>query len=111
MKDENGISISCDNCVFYNFKKYCEAKCTKTDCLVGEYFTPTEESLKNRIQELQAESDKYKGEAIQLKKKIIELRDFLKEINRKLYIWKNEAKSLQVLSTKLTDETTNKSMS
>jgi hypothetical protein len=108
MKDENGISISCENCVFY---KYCEAKCTKTDCLVGEYFTPTEESLKNRIQELQAESDKYKREAIQLKKKNIELRDFLKEINRKLYIWKNEAKSLQVLSTKLIDETTNKSMS
>lgn len=110
MKDENGISISCDNCAFYN-SKYCEAKWIKTDCLVGEYFTPTEESLKNRIQELQAESDKYKGEAIQLKKKIIELRDFLKEINRKLYMWKNEAKSLQVLSTKLTDEATNKSMS
>lgn len=73
MKDENGISISCENCVFY---KYCEAKCTKTDCLVGEYFTPTEEALKNRIQELQAESDKYKCEAIHLKKKIIELRDF-----------------------------------
>lgn len=98
MKDENGISISCENCVFY---KYCEAKCTKTDCLVGEYFTPTEEALKNRIQELQAESDKYKCEAIHLKKKIIELRDFLKEINRKLYIWKNEAKSLQVIATKL----------
>lgn len=110
MKDENGISISCDNCAFYN-SKYCEAKCTKTDCLVGEYFTPTEESLKNRIQELQAESDKYKCEAIRLKKKIIELRDFLKEINRKLYIWKNEAKSLQVVSTKLIDETTKKSMS
>lgn len=110
MKDENGISISCDNCAFYN-SKYCEAKCTKTDCLVGEYFTPTEESLKNRIQELQAESDKYKGKAIRLKKKIIELRDFLKEINRKLYIWKNEAKSLQVVSTKLIDETMNKSMS
>lgn len=41
MKDENGISISCENCAFYN-SKYCEAKCTKTDCLVGEYFTPTE---------------------------------------------------------------------
>lgn len=110
MKDENGISISCDNCAFYN-SKYCEAKCTKTDCLVGEYFTPTEESFKNRIQELQAESDKSQREAIQLKKKIIELRDFLKEINRKLYIWKNEAKSLQVVSTKLIDETTKKSMS
>lgn len=68
MKDENGISISCDNCAFYN-SKYCEAKCI-TDCLVGEYFIPTEESLKNRIQELQAESDKYKREAIRLKKKI-----------------------------------------
>lgn len=105
MKDENGIDINCENCAFYN-SKYCEAKCTKTDCLVGEYFTPTEESLKNRIQELQAESDKYKCEAIRLKKKNIELRDFLKEINRKLYIWKNEAKSLQVLSTKLTEEAT-----
>lgn len=58
----------------------------------------------------QAESDKYKREAIQLRKKNIELRDFLKEINRKLYIWKNEAKSLQVISTKLTEEATNKSM-
>ena len=44
MKDENGIDINCDNCAFYN-SKYCEAKCTRTDCLVGEYFTPTEESL------------------------------------------------------------------
>lgn len=109
MKDENGIDINCENCAFYN-SKYCEAKWTKTGCLVGEYFTPTEESLKNRIQELQAESDRYKCAANQLKKKNIELRDFLKEINRKLYMWKNEAKSLQVLSTKLIDETINKSM-
>lgn len=109
MKDENGISISCDNCAFYN-SKYCEAKCTKTDCLVGEYFTPTEESLKNRIQELQAESEKYKREAIQLKKKIIELVDFLKGINRKLDMWKNKVKSLQVMATKLTEEATKKSM-
>lgn len=109
MKDENGISISCDNCAFYN-SKYCEAKCTKTDCLVGEYFTPTEESLKNHIQELQAESDKYKRKAIQLQKKIIELRDFLKEINRKLYMWKNKVKSLQIMATKLTEEATKKSM-
>lgn len=109
MKDENGISISCENCAFYN-SKYCELKCTKTDCLVGGYFTPTGKSLRNRIQELQAESDKYKREVIRLKKKNIELVDFLKEIDRKLYIWKNEAKSLQVMSNKLTDETTSKSM-
>lgn len=83
----------------------------QTDCLVGEYFTPTEEALKNRIQELQAESDKYKCEAIHLKKKIIELRDFLKEINRKLYIWKNEAKSLQVRAVKLAEESTSKAIS
>lgn len=110
MKDENGIDINCENCVFYN-SKYCEAKCTKTDCLVGEYFTPTEESLKNRIQELQAESDKYKREAIGLKKKIIELRDFLKEINRKLDIFKNKAKSLQVRAVKLAEEATSKAIS
>lgn len=35
MKDENGIDISCENCAFYN-SKYCEAKCTKTDCLVDQ---------------------------------------------------------------------------
>lgn len=110
MKDENGIDINCENCVFYN-SKYCEAKCTKTDCLVGEYFTPTEESLKSRIQELQAESDKYKGEAIQLKKKNMELLDFLKGINRKLDICKNKAKSLQVRAVKLAEEAASKSMS
>lgn len=108
MKDENGIYISCENCAFYN-SKYCEAKHTK-DCLVGEYFTPTEEALKNRIQELQAESDKYRRKAIQLKSKNIELRDFLEEINRKLYMWKNEAKSLQVRAVKLAEEATSKSM-
>lgn len=87
MKDENGISISCDNCAFYN-SKYCEAKCTKTDCLVGEYFTPTEESLKNRIQELQAESDKYKCEAIRLKKNYRAERFLKRDKSKALYLEK-----------------------
>lgn len=74
---------------FITLKKYCEAKCTKTDCLVGEYFIPTEESLKNRIQELQAESDKYKREAIRLKKKKYRAERFLKRDKSKaLYVEK-----------------------